>query len=168
MRINYRPIFKSAAFTMADKHYTPILIRIIFLCLHFQYHGRPYNPLVGIFHSLPDNGNSGRVWGRGRKREVKYGREHRKCSTKLFQLIHEPGLPSQYHQDWRKWREHTAEIGFTVPVIIPLCLWRAYKLQFERIFVIFQGERAWHYCDGKEESGWQAILVLLNDASLTE
>lgn len=54
--MNY--ILKSAAFTTEDIHYTRSLVRINFLCLYLSYHGRPYNPLVGVFHSFSDNGNS--------------------------------------------------------------------------------------------------------------
>lgn len=54
--MNYE--LKSAALAAEDIHYTRSLIRINFLCLYLSYHGRPYNPLVGVFHSFSDNGNS--------------------------------------------------------------------------------------------------------------
>lgn len=54
--MNY--ILKSAAFSTEDTYYTRSLSPINFLCLYLSYHVRPYNPLVGIFHSFSDNGNS--------------------------------------------------------------------------------------------------------------
>jgi len=91
-------ILKSAALSLYRRYYTlyPKFHIIYFLCLYLRYHGRPCNPLVGIFHSFSDNGNSGRLCRsrrRRRRREVKYGREHRKCSTKLLRLIHGSACP---------------------------------------------------------------------------
>ena len=88
-------ILKSAVFSLYRRYYTlyPKFHIINFLCLYLRYHGRPCNPLVGIFHSFSDNGNSGRLCRSRRTREVKYGREHRKCSTKLLRLIHGSACP---------------------------------------------------------------------------
>ena len=92
-------ILKSAVLSLYRRYYTlyPKFHIINFLCLYLRYHGRPCNPLVGIFHSFSDSGNSGRLCRSRRRRRrgevVKYGREHRKCSTKLLLLIHGTACP---------------------------------------------------------------------------